>query len=148
MAGSVKCQKSKADRYSRQMHFVLMAPGECRFEEIVMHFVGKWLESEAFNAILVVIDCFTKVQAYIQAKTSLTAENVATSYIYDIRRLYRLPRHNFRSSFTICLEVPQRAKSKAEYQGMSHYCLPVSNRWTQQTSNSDTQAIHPYLLLE
>ena len=58
-----------------------------------MNFVGELPESEAFNAILVVTDRFTKVQYYIPAKTTWTAEDVADSYINDICKLYGLPRH-------------------------------------------------------
>ena len=70
-----------------------MATGECPFEEIAMDFIGELPESEAFNAILVVIDWFTKVQDYVPAKTTWTAEDVADSYINDIWKLYGLPRH-------------------------------------------------------
>ena len=37
----VKCEKSKADKYSRQTKLVLMPKGEHPFEEIAMHLVGK-----------------------------------------------------------------------------------------------------------
>ena len=58
-----------------------------------MDFVGELPESEAFYAILVVTGQFTKVQHYIPAKTTWTAEDVADSYINDIWKLYGLPRH-------------------------------------------------------
>ena len=93
MAGCVKCQKSKSDRHSRQTKLVPMPTGKCPFEEIAMDFVGELSESEGFNAILVVMDRFTKVQHYIPAKTPWTAADVADSYIYDIWKLYCLPRH-------------------------------------------------------
>ena len=64
-----------------------MATGECPFEEIAMDFIGELPESEAFNAILVVIDWFTKVQDYVPAKTTWTAEDVTNSYINDIWKL-------------------------------------------------------------
>ena len=60
VAGCVKCKKSKADRHSRQTKLVPMPTRERPFEEIAMDFVGELPESEAFNAILVVIDQFTK----------------------------------------------------------------------------------------
>ena len=59
--GCVKCQKSKADRHSRQTKLVPMPIGECSCEEIAMDFVEELPESEGFNAILVVIDRFIKV---------------------------------------------------------------------------------------
>ena len=70
-----------------------MPTGERRFEEIAMDFIGKLPESEAFNAILVVTDRFTKVQHYIPAETTCTAEDVADSNINNIWKLYSLPRH-------------------------------------------------------
>ena len=93
MAGYVKCQKSMADRHSRQTKLVPMPTGERPFEGIAMDFVGELPESEGFNAILVVTDWFTKAQHYIPAKTTSTAEDVADSYIKDIWKLYGLRRH-------------------------------------------------------
>ena len=72
---------------------VPMPTGERPFEEIAMDFVGELSESEGFNAILVVTDRFTKVQHYIPAKTTWTAEDVADSYINHIWKLCGLPRH-------------------------------------------------------
>jgi len=90
-AGCAKCQKAKADRYSRQMKLVPMPTGECPFEEIAMDFVGELPEFAGFNAILVITDRFTKVQNYIPAKTTCTTEDVANVYITEIWRLYVLP---------------------------------------------------------
>ena len=69
-----------------------MPTGERLFEEIAMDFVGELPESEGFNAILVVIDRFTKVQHYIPANTTWMAEDVANSYINDIWKPNGLPR--------------------------------------------------------
>ena len=63
------------------------------FEEIAIDFIGELLESEDFNAILIVTDQFTKVLHYIPVKTTWTAEEVANSYINDIWKLYSLLRH-------------------------------------------------------
>ena len=57
-----------------------------------MYFIRDFPKSEAFNAILVVTDRFAKVQNYIVAKTTYTAEDVTYSYINDIGKLYSLPR--------------------------------------------------------
>ena len=70
VAGYIKCQKSKADRHSRQTKLAPMPTGERPFQEIEMDFVGKLPESEGFNIILVVTDRFTKVQHYLLAKTT------------------------------------------------------------------------------
>ena len=61
VTGCMKCQKSMADRHSRQTKLVPMATGQCHFEEIAMDFIGELPESEFFYAILVVTDRFTKV---------------------------------------------------------------------------------------
>ena len=58
-----------------------------------MDFVVELLESEGFNAFLVVMDRFIKVQHYIAAKTTWTAEDLADSYIHDIWKLHGLLRH-------------------------------------------------------
>ena len=61
-----------------------MLTGERRFKDIAMDFVGELPESKGFNAILVVMNRFTKVQHYMAAKTSWIAEDIADSYINDI----------------------------------------------------------------
>ena len=84
VAGCIKCQKSKADRHSRQTKLVPKPTGERPFEEIAMNFVGELPESEGCNAILVVTDRFTKVQYYLAAQTTYTAADVANAYINEI----------------------------------------------------------------
>ena len=69
-----------------------MPIGKRPFKEIEIDFIGKLLESEAFNAILVIKDHFTKVQYYIATKTIWTAADVADSYINDIWKICGLPR--------------------------------------------------------
>ena len=88
VAECIKCQNSKADRHSRQMKLVPMPRRERTFEDLAIDFIGESLESEVFCAILVVTDWFTKVQYYIPAKTTWTAEDIANSYINDIWRPY------------------------------------------------------------
>ena len=60
-----------------------MPTGERPFKEIAIDFIGELPESEAFNAILVVRDGFSRLQHYIVAIQSCTAEEVADSYIND-----------------------------------------------------------------
>src|SRR5437879_6545109 len=76
MAGCIKCQKSKADRHSRQTKLVLRPTGECPFQEIAIDFVGELRGSEGCNVILVLIDWFTKVEHYLPAKRTWTAANI------------------------------------------------------------------------
>ena len=58
---------------------VLVPTGERPFEEIARNFTGELPESGAFNTILVVIAQFSKVQHYIVAQTTRTAEDNADS---------------------------------------------------------------------
>ena len=90
MARYVTCEKSKADRHSRQTKLVPILLGERTFEEIEMDFVGELPESEGCNTILVVTDQFAKVQHYSLTKTTWTAEDIANSYINNIWKLYGL----------------------------------------------------------
>ena len=92
VAGCVKCQKSKAGRYSKSTKLVPILTRERPLEEIAMDFDRELPESEGFHPILVVTDRFTKVQHYILAKTIWTAEDLANSYINNIWKLYGLPR--------------------------------------------------------
>ena len=55
IAGCVKCQKSKADRHSRQTKLVPMPTEECPFEEIAMDFIEELPELEGFNEILLTL---------------------------------------------------------------------------------------------
>jgi len=93
VAGCAKYQKAKADRHSRQTKLVPMPTGEYPFQEIAMDFIGELSESEGFNPILAIRDRFTKIQHYILAKTTWTAQDVANVYVTEILRLYGLPRH-------------------------------------------------------
>lgn len=70
-----------------------MPTGNLPWEEIAMDFMGELPDSEGFNAVLVITDRFTKMQRYIPAKTTWTAEDVASVYITDIWKLHGLPRH-------------------------------------------------------
>lgn len=84
MAGCIKCQKSKADRHSRQTKLMPIPTGERPFKEIVMNLAGELPKSERYNAVLAVTNWFTKVQTYLPAKTTWTAANIADMYINDI----------------------------------------------------------------
>ena len=89
----MKCQKSKADRHSRQTKLIPMPITKRPLGEIAMDFITELPETEGFNTILVVTDWFTKVQNYIPAKTTWTAEDVADSSINYIWKIYSLSRH-------------------------------------------------------
>ena len=113
-----------------------MPTGEHPFEEIAMNFVGELPESEAFNAILVVTDRYTKVQHYIPAKTTWTAEDIADSYINDIWKLYGLPRH---ITSDRCLQFT--SKCLKELNRKLHINLRLSTAYHPQTDGLREQAV-------
>ena len=92
VASCQRCQLAKADRHSKAKKLLPMPTGIRPWEEIAMDFVGELPESEGFNAILVITDRFTKMQRYIPARTTWTAEDIANVYITDVWRCYGLPR--------------------------------------------------------
>ena len=61
-----------------------MPLAECPCKEMAMDFVVKLPESKGFNTIVVVTDCFTKVQQYIAAKTTWTVADITDAYINKI----------------------------------------------------------------
>ena len=139
------CQKSKADRHSRLTKLVPMQTVERPFEEIVMDFVGELPESEAFNAILVVTDWSTKVQHYIPANTTWTAEDVADSDINDIGKPCGLPRHinsdlgpQFTSKFLKDLNRKRNINLR-----LSNACHPQTDRLTKRA----VQRLKQYLCI-
>ena len=58
-----------------------------------MDFIGELPESEGYNAILVIINQFTKMQHYIPVHTNWTAEDVGNAYICIVWKYYGLPKH-------------------------------------------------------
>ena len=92
VAGCKRCQLAKADRHSKAKKLLPMPTGVRPWEEIAMDFAGELPESDDWNAILVITDRFTKIQRYIPAKTTWTAEGIANVYITDVWWHYGLPR--------------------------------------------------------
>ena len=136
VAGCMKCQKSKADRHSRQTKLVPILTEKRRFKEIAIDFDGELLESKGFNAILNVTDQFTKVQHYIPAKTTWTAEDIANFYINDIWKLYGLLRHitsDCGSQFT--------SKLLKELNGKLNISLRLSTTCHRQTDGLSERAV-------
>ena len=88
-----KYQKSKSDRYSHQTKTIPMLIGSYPFEEIVIDFLGELPDSKEFNIILVINDCFTKIQYYIPTRTNWTLADMVNTYINYIWELYRLPNY-------------------------------------------------------
>ena len=56
--------------------------------------------------------------------------------------------YNFRLWFAISFEIPKRAELKTQYQLMSFYSSPPTDRRTQCISSPDTQAVPTHLLLQ
>ena len=71
---------------------IAMPTGIRPWEEIAMDLVRQLREYDGFNTILLGADRFTKMQRYLSAKTSCTAEDMASIFDNDIWRHYALPK--------------------------------------------------------
>jgi len=136
VAGYAKCQKANADRHTRQTKLIPMPTEEHPFEEIAMDFVAKLAESEGFNAILFITDRFTKIQQYIPAKMTWTAEDVANIYITEIWRLYGLLRH-----ITSDCGPQFASRFLRELNRKLNICLCLSTAYHPQTDGLSKRAI-------
>ena len=114
-----------------------MPTRERSFQEIAIDFIGELPESEAFNVILVVTDRFTKVQHYVPAKTTWTAENIADSYVNDSWKLYELPRH-----ITSDCGTQFTSKFLRELNQKLNINILLSNAYHIQTDGVSEQAVH------
>ena len=120
-----------------------MPTGERPFEEIAMNFKEELPESEVFNAILVVTDWLTKVQHYILAKTTWTAEDIANFDIKDIWKLYDLGRQ-----ITSDCDPQYASKFRKELTQKLNVNLLLSTGYHPQTDGLSKRAVQtfkPYL---
>jgi len=81
VAGYAKCQKAKAEKYSRQIILVPMPIEERPFKEVALDFIGELPESEAFDVIPIITDRFTKIHYYIPAKDDMDHRR-CSQYLY------------------------------------------------------------------
>src|SRR6516164_3099976 len=57
-----------------------------------MNFIIKLLESQGFNAIMVVVDLVAKQAYFVPMHTTVTANGTARLFLHHIWKLHKLPR--------------------------------------------------------
>ncbi|PRP72887.1 hypothetical protein PROFUN_16906, partial [Planoprotostelium fungivorum] len=85
------CQRAK---HSRKKQSGLLQPLEVpsdRWTSVTIDFMVKLPECQGFNAIMVVVDRFTKMSHFIPCKNTITSEEAAWLYIDRVFRLHGIP---------------------------------------------------------
>ena len=86
------CQRSKsARRKPRGLLHPLPTPSE-RWENVTMDFITGLPLSDTYDAIMVVVDRFTKMAHFIPTDISVTSERTAQLYIDNVFKLHGLPK--------------------------------------------------------
>lgn len=63
------------------------------WQEISMDFVNRLPLCEGFDAVLVIVDCLTKMRHLIPCTTTANSEDVAKLYLSNVWKLHGLPTH-------------------------------------------------------
>ncbi|PRP73007.1 retrotransposon nucleocapsid protein, partial [Planoprotostelium fungivorum] len=85
------CQRAK---HSRKKQSGLLQPLEVpsdRWTSVTIDFMVELPECQGFNAIMVVVDRFTKMSHFIPCKNTITSEEAAWLYIDRVFRLHGIP---------------------------------------------------------
>ncbi|PRP74592.1 retrotransposon nucleocapsid protein, partial [Planoprotostelium fungivorum] len=85
------CQRAK---HSRKKQSGLLQPLEVpsdRWTSVTIDFMVELPECQGFNAIMVVVDRFTKMSHFIPCKNTITSEEAACLYIDRVFRLHGIP---------------------------------------------------------
>ncbi|PRP74941.1 retrotransposable element protein, partial [Planoprotostelium fungivorum] len=70
----------------------LLATTPDRWTSVTIDFMVKLPECQGFNAIMVVVDRFTKMSHFIPCKNTITSEEAAWLYINRVFRLHGIPK--------------------------------------------------------
>ena len=87
-----RCQRAKPDRHARTTALRPMPVGNGPWQEIGMDFVVGLPLSEGFDAILVVIDRFSKYARYIPCHSTWNSEKLANAFVREIWCHFGLPK--------------------------------------------------------
>ncbi|KAH0610717.1 uncharacterized protein H6S33_011144 [Morchella sextelata] len=87
------CQQSEPSTHGKLSVLRPLLIPEQPWQEISMDFVTGLLESEGYDAIMVVVDRLTKMRHLLLCNTTVNSENVAQLYLRNIWKLHGLPMH-------------------------------------------------------
>ncbi|PRP76671.1 retrotransposable element protein, partial [Planoprotostelium fungivorum] len=115
------CQRAK---HSRKKQSGLLQPLEVpsdRWTSVTIDFMVELPECQGFNAIMVVVDRFTKMSHFIPCKNTITSEEAAWLYIDRVFRLHGIP------------EKIRAKHSRKKQSGLLQPLEVPSDRWTSVT---------------
>ena len=90
--GCSTCQQNKASRQKKAALLNPHMPPELPWESILLDIIGPLPESNGFNAILSVIDQFSKMIRLILTTTELLTKGLINIYLKQIWKLHGIPK--------------------------------------------------------
>ena len=90
--GCSACQQNKASRQKKATPLNPHTPPESPWESISLDVIGLLPESNGFNAILSVIDRFSKMICLIPTTTELSTKGLTDIYLKQIWKLHGIPK--------------------------------------------------------
>ena len=85
------CRRNKATRHKKYGQLQPLPAPFRPWTSISMDFVGELPESNGHNAILVIVDRLTKMALFIPSSTTLTSEQLASTYLEHVFSKHGLP---------------------------------------------------------
>jgi hypothetical protein len=85
------CQKSKASRSKPAGPITPLPVPDSPWLSISWDYIGPLPESGGFNAILVVVDCYTKMAHFVPAPTSHNSRTLAQHFLHRVVRPHGFP---------------------------------------------------------
>ena len=90
--GYIKCQQNKVQYQKKPGELYLLKIPQGLWQEISIDIVGPLPKSNGNDAIVVIIDRFTKIIQLKATTTNISSEEIAKIYKDEIQKLYKVPR--------------------------------------------------------
>jgi len=90
--GCVKCQQNKVQYQKRADKLHLLEIPEGPWQDISINIIGPLPRSNEMDAILVIVDCFTKMIRLKAMTTNISSEEVTKIYRDEIWKIHRIPK--------------------------------------------------------
>ncbi|PRP74586.1 retrotransposable element protein [Planoprotostelium fungivorum] len=87
------CQRAKHSHCKQSGLLQPLSVPSNRWKSVTIDFMVELPECQGFNAIMVVVDRFTKMSHFIPCKNTITSEETATLYIDRVFRHHGIPEH-------------------------------------------------------
>ena len=90
--GCFKCQQNKVQHQRKAGELYPLEIPQGPWQEISIDIIGSLLKSNRMDAIVVIVDWFTKMICLKATTTNISSEGIAKIYKDDIWKLHRIPR--------------------------------------------------------